>query len=505
MRWSRPDVQAGVVVLALAAWHGIAGALVGLGDAEALYYCYGRHLAGGYLDHPPMIGWLIAAATRVLGVSPGAVRMVPTICHALTLAGAFVLARDGFGSGRAGLVAVLALALVPMVTVGGLAAAPDAPASALWVWSVVVFAAALRRHRRGHAPTRGRGWIEAGLVGAMFGLTFVAKVTGFFLIIGALAALAHPSHRSLLRSARPWIAAAACAAVVTPVVLWNDAHGWAGVLHRFVWTQGGFGLSLSGLGAAVGGQALYLGVPMAAGVVHALVWLWRRRHDAEHAVLLSFAAPALGCMLALCASSPAAEPHWPAQGYLTLTVALGGLCTRDEDRPRRLRAWTLAASIWLAVVLLVLHLAVWTPLLPVALSRRYEPRFDLTNELHGWPDVARAVLSARDPGEPVAGSHYTICSQLRFALDAAGAPADTRVLCLSSGMDDFDIWGDGSARGARSVLYVEDDRFGVPPGVALPGWRARALDRVELVRGGRVVRSFGLFRAIPVDQVRGQP
>ena len=42
---------------------------LGLGDAEALYAGYAGHLQGGYLDHPPLIGWLDAA---VLAVWPSA-------------------------------------------------------------------------------------------------------------------------------------------------------------------------------------------------------------------------------------------------------------------------------------------------------------------------------------------------------------------------------------------------------------------------------------------------
>lgn len=502
---SRPQVVAGVVILVLAAWHGVVGALVGLGDAEALYYCYGRHLAGGYLDHPPLIGWLIALVTRFGGVTPGVVRVVPMVCHALTLVGACVLARDCFGARRAGLFAVLALALVPMVTVGGLAAAPDAPASALWIWTVVVLAAVLRRHRAAGARLRGRDFLEAALVGALIGLTFLAKYTGFLLVAGALVAMVHPRHRRLFRSPLPWIAAAVCALVVSPVVIWNVSNGWVSVIHRLVWTQGGFGPSLTGLGATVGGQVLYLGLPMAFGFLFALIWLWRRRGDAESHVLLAFAAPTLGFTWLLCALSPVAEPHWPAQGYLTLAVALGGACFQEAGRPLRLRAWTWAAAIWLVVVLLVLHLAVWTPLLQVVLGARYEPRYDLTNELHGWPEVARTVLEARRLDEPVAGSHYTICSQLRFSLDAVAGPGTLRVVCLSPEVDDFDLWGDGSTTGVGSVLYLEDDRFGTPVGEVFPDRRVRAVDRVDLVRHGRVVRSFRLFRVTVGAQAFGQP
>src|SRR5437762_4699780 len=42
---------------------------------EALYWCWSRHPAIGYLDHPPMIAWLIWLSTRVLGDNELGVRL----------------------------------------------------------------------------------------------------------------------------------------------------------------------------------------------------------------------------------------------------------------------------------------------------------------------------------------------------------------------------------------------------------------------------------------------
>jgi 4-amino-4-deoxy-L-arabinose transferase-like glycosyltransferase len=35
---------------------------------EAYYWLYARHLDIGYLDHPPMVAWLIGLGTTVFGV-----------------------------------------------------------------------------------------------------------------------------------------------------------------------------------------------------------------------------------------------------------------------------------------------------------------------------------------------------------------------------------------------------------------------------------------------------
>lgn len=481
------------VVASLAAWHAAVGATTGLGDAEALYFAYALHPARGYLDHPPLVGWLIGLVTALCGDSAAAVRLLPTLLHAATLAGAWVLAKDCFASTRAALYAVVAVALLPMATVGGVAAAPDAPATALWIWAGVTLGRALRVHRERPGGLRGlrlAGWSAA--IGALVGATFLAKYTGLLLVPAALAALLHPSSRGLLRWPGPAVAAGAALLVASPVVVWNAEHGWASVLHRLVWTQTG-GPSLAAAAAAVGGQLLYVGPPLLVACGWAALELWRRRGDPGAWLLLSLAAPALLFTWGLCLLSPAAEPHWTAQGTVTLVAAAGGLAAARRGRAVRAVGW--AAAGLLAAFLLVLHVAVYAPALPRLLGPdRYEPRYDLAVELRGWPEVSRAVLAARRPGEPVAGSHYTVCSQLVHGLAEEGGRGAARVLCLSEEVDDFDLWGDGSAAGLPSVLYVEDDRFGAPAGAVLPG---RDLEEASVVRlrwGGVVVRTLRLVR-----------
>lgn len=493
-----PRAAAITVAGAAAVWHMIAGAVVGLGDAEALYYCYGLHPSLGYLDHPPMIGWLVGASTALFGDAPAAVRLVPTLCHGLTLAGAWALGRECFGAERAAWRAVAALALVPMMTIGGIAAAPDAPASALWLWSCVVLARGFRRWRAGEEV----GVADGVLIGGLIGATFLAKYTGFLLIPAAVAASLHRNHRRLWRQRTPWAAAAVCALVAAPVVWWNATHGWASVMHRFVRTQGGFGPSLERLGATVGGQLAYLGPPMALALGWALLALVHRRRAGELSILLGLSAVPLGFTWALCLTSPAAEPHWPAQGYLALAVALGGLVASGGRWSRAERWVGGAAAALLALAMIALHLLVFTTLWPRLAGDDYESRWDLTNELVGWPEVVRAGLEVRQPGEPLAGSHYVICSQLVFNLARVAGRGAAPVLCLSEEMDDFDLWGQGSTAGRDRVLYVEDERFGRPAAAVLPGWDLEEVGRAEVRRGRWVVRRFRFVRAVRPSRSR---
>ena len=51
---------------------------------EAYYWNYAQHLDIGYVDHPPMIAWLIALSTGLLGHSEFAVRLPAIVCGLAT-------------------------------------------------------------------------------------------------------------------------------------------------------------------------------------------------------------------------------------------------------------------------------------------------------------------------------------------------------------------------------------------------------------------------------------
>ena len=65
---------------------------------EAYYWNYARHLDIGYLDHPPMVGWLIAAGTAVFGDAEFGVRIGALCCGAVAGLFTYRLTREMFGA-----------------------------------------------------------------------------------------------------------------------------------------------------------------------------------------------------------------------------------------------------------------------------------------------------------------------------------------------------------------------------------------------------------------------
>ena len=213
------------VIVTLLSSHLLVSSLLGLGDAEALYYCYSRFLSLSYLDHPPLIGWLIALTTRLLSPHVVAIRMVPMTMTALSIFFTYKMTKEMFGD-RASAWSVLLMIATPVFSVGMVAASPDAPLAALWplfTWQL---------HRLLNDPVDGlRQRVGRPiLLGGILGLAFLSKYIAILLVITSLIMFVRKEHRVWLRRPGIYLGAVVALSAALPVLLWNLSNGWASVL-----------------------------------------------------------------------------------------------------------------------------------------------------------------------------------------------------------------------------------------------------------------------------------
>lgn len=200
----------------------IYSARVELLPEETYYWNYARHLDIGYLDHPPMVGWLIAAGTQVFGDAEFGVRSGAILSGALATFFAYRLTRELFGAPSA-LVAVVLAQTLPFFFLSALLMTPDAPLTAAW-------SAALYYSARALVLDRGEAWWRAGVC---FGLGLLCKYTIALLGLSVLVFMViDPGSRRWLRRREPYLAALIAAAIFAPVIVWNAQHEWASFLFQ---------------------------------------------------------------------------------------------------------------------------------------------------------------------------------------------------------------------------------------------------------------------------------
>lgn len=471
-----------LLITGLAAARLLLAANVGLGDVEAYYWAWSRFPAWGYLDHGPLVAWILRASTALFGDGTFGVRALFVLISAGTMALlASLAARLSPAGWRAAPPALLALLTLPMFLIAGAAANPDGP----FLFFVMLFFWALLSV----APLTWKCLLLAGLAA---GLATSAKLFGLALLLPLFWALWRPPRsRFVFRLA----AVSAFLLGAAPLLWWNATHTWASLRYHLAsrHQEHAVGPSLLNLGKLVGGQLGYVGPLTLIGLLLALHLLWRRRGDARSQLLLLGALALLLPAYLLILVVPGAEPHWPAAGYLPLLIVLAEHLR--EQWSRRWLRWTSYAALGLAALLLVFfHIHVLSGFFVRQMPKSYVPRYDLANELHGWPRVADAITRVAPTVRAtrplfIAGCHYTVCSQLRYA-----ARGRYEVLCPSPRLDQFDFFpgGDGSVRRGIDLLYLSDERF---PFAAQRLYRCASTRKVlalSIERGGRIVRRFEL-------------
>jgi dolichol-phosphate mannosyltransferase len=198
----------------------IYGARIELMPEEAYYWNYARHLDYGYLDHPPMVAWLIWAGTAVFGGAEFGVRLGAVCCGLVATFFVFRLTRDLFGTASA-LVSVALMQALPFFFMSGMLMTPDAPLTAAW-------AAALYFLERALLAGQARGWWLAGMC---IGLGLLSKYTISLLVLSTVVYVLLES-RAWLRRGGPYGALLLAGAIFAPVIVWNARHDWASFVFQ---------------------------------------------------------------------------------------------------------------------------------------------------------------------------------------------------------------------------------------------------------------------------------
>ncbi|HWL81875.1 MAG TPA: glycosyltransferase family 39 protein [Roseomonas sp.] len=458
---SRTTAMALLALAALTALRLLAAFWLPLAPDEAYYWVWGRALAPGYYDHPPMVALWIAAGSGLLGDTSLGIRLLAPLGVAVA---SVLLARAGdslFPQQRPGIWAAALMNATLLFGAGSVLITPDTPQLVFWcsaLWAVA----------RLHATQDGRWWLAFGVLA---GCTLLSKYTGVLLGGGVvLWLLLEPRARHWLRDWRLWAGAALAFLVFSPVIFWNATHGWVSFAK-----QGGragrVGAASAAryLGELIGGQA-GLATPVIfvlciAGTAVACRW-WVSRRDASAGLLVTITVPA-ALLFLWQATGSRVQGNWPAILYPTACIAAAACLG-----PRWARWRKPGIILGLALTLVVLVQAAFAP---IPLPRRNDPTLA---RLGGWDSFAAQVEQARraQGAAFVATEEYGLASELALHL-----PAGVRVVALGDRWDLFDL---PAPAAWQAGILVRSTRRGEGP----PLWPS-AKETGELVRSRKGIEA----------------
>ena len=270
------------IVVGLTIVRGIFITTIDLRVDEAYYWTWSKENVISYLDHPPMIAWLIRLSTSVFGDTNFGVRfpglLAMSLMQVLLAAIVWRILRD--------VRSVIAVVLMSEATLAfGLGMTRITPDVALIPCELVMFWSLIRLAQSNDH----RWWLVAGLFG---GLAALAKYTAVLLVPSIVAFVLVPSWRKQqIASIYLWLALGIAVLVFSPVLYWNVVHDGASFRFQLDRPVQGTGWTVKFLFDFVGEHFVLIGIPLLPIVIGGTVMFALRgyRERAPIPILLSTA------------------------------------------------------------------------------------------------------------------------------------------------------------------------------------------------------------------------
>jgi 4-amino-4-deoxy-L-arabinose transferase-like glycosyltransferase len=338
---------------------------------EAQYWTWSRELAFGYFSKPPMIAWVIRAASAICGDGEACIRSASPVLYTISAFMLYLAGRALFGA-KVGFWSAIVFATLPGVSYSSNLITTDVPL--ILFWTVMLYAWV----RLVKQPSM----TNALLLGAAIGLGLLAKQAMIyaFLCISCHAAVSREA-REALKGGRAIVAVLVALALFAPNVVWNAEHGFPTVRH----TEANIGwqypyvhplrlIEYIGVQFGVFGPILLVVLARAA---------WREIRapsDPRKILLLSFSLPVLA-LLAVQALLSRAHGNWSATAYPAGSILVTAVML-ELNRTILFR------------ISLALHLAIAVALAAAPAFARQWPIFErlqFLSRVVGWREVGDAV------------------------------------------------------------------------------------------------------------------
>lgn len=186
---------------------------------ELYYIACSEHLAFGYVDQPPLCALVLWLSRALFGDSIFAIRIVPSLAHALTVLFAGLISKHLGGRTYAQFLSALLVAFAPGFV--GITGIYSMNALEIFLWALTFFL--MLKMIESPLP---KYWIAIGVV---VGLGLMNKISMGWLAAGLLVGIIATPLRLQLKTYATRIAALIAFVIFLPYIIWNIQHDFAHV------------------------------------------------------------------------------------------------------------------------------------------------------------------------------------------------------------------------------------------------------------------------------------
>ncbi len=446
---------------------------LGPGDDEAYFWACSKNLELAYFDHPPMVAYVIKVFTSIFGNNPFAIHAGALVLTSCSILIAYKWLREMFSEEET-LWGSLLFMFAPVIFMGGVIMAPDAPLALFWTLSLYLLYRALKEQKNLY-------WY---LTGISMGLASLSKYNGFILpVMMFLYLILSKNHRPFLKKKEPYITLLLSIIVFLPVIIWNAQNDWVSFHFQFVGRHR-FSLSIVKFLLFVASQMLYLaptGFIIAMCGFTGLARLWKKKWEYRYLFLMSF--PVIALFAANSLYSHKFLPHWPALGYIGGFMGAAAAIKLTGKYKLLLKLNLAVCSILIAFLIV----SSFHPVIPLAPNAREK---DFTNDFYGWDLLKKEVetLTESLPDDIFyLAERYQTGAQ--FSL-ATNKPVWVKRKGRTTG---YDFWQDIDSRKGMDALYFTHSRLFANPKHIYRFRSIKLLKEIPVKRAGIKVRTLYLY------------
>ncbi len=401
---------------------------IDLSTEEAQYWLWSKHLDWSYYSKPPLIAYLNAISTSILGDTEIGVRINAIIIGFFIAIFTYFFTKILFKDEKIAILSSIFIYFFLPYDLASILFLTDSPFSLFWVLTLISFYLAFNKNRPKY-------WI---LTGVFAGLGFLSKfLTLLFYPLAFLFLLFY--RKSLIKEKWFYISFLIFILFTIPIMIWNIQHDFITLKH--IEKLAGFAHSSSSskpffnfkyLGDYILGQ-IGFGFGFLFPFVLYAVFKATKEKKVKFKYLIWF--PLFVFLLFLFISlKKRVYVNWPVFSYFTLYIL-----TLFFIYKRKLYKLVIP---FLALNLIAIVITFYTPLLDkVGLTNLLPPEKDPTKRLVGWEGlgnfVSDKIKQLKTDKYFVFSDSYHIASELAFYIRPF-----TQTYCINTGrrMNQFDLW-----------------------------------------------------------------
>lgn len=368
-----------------------------LSPDEAFYWYWSKNLDLSYVEHPPMVAYIMALFTWLGGDNEFSIRFGGLLCTLVTHVFLYLTVKRLSGDdARLSWELLFVFNLTLLFSGGCIIQTPDTPL--LLFWTMVLYGCTQV------FTGGGKGWWYAS--GAALGLGLLSKYTMALMVPCVFAFLLFsPPHRHWLLRKEPYLATLLGALVFAPVIVWNMQHRWAS--PAFQLAQGFSPVrepAVLKLLEYVGGQIGVVTPLLFLAFLYYSLWGWffaRQKRAPEVLALAILSWPILIFFGASTLIGEVAEPNWPAPAYIAGLPLMWIVYRRHfQERPGHRRFVRFAVGLAL-ILNLAVHIHLVRPVFPLPGG------MDPTWQFYGWRELGENI-EAHVEAHPWAGGTFLV-------------------------------------------------------------------------------------------------